>query len=56
MFTAFPNDYSCIGFLVTLLITILAILTFALTLHNMDKERLKMDTVYLKPNNYKVIM
>ncbi len=44
-----PYNYTPCGCLITLLIIVLAILTFALTMHNMSKTRLELDKTYIFP-------
>jgi len=44
-----PKNYSVIGCLLTVLITVLAILTFVMTLKNMGAMRTYMDQTYVKP-------
>lgn len=49
MMDAHPMNYSYISTTIVLLIIILSCLAFALTIHNMDKTKLKVEQLYISP-------
>lgn len=52
MLNAEPENSSCWGFLLTLVIITLAILTFALTIKNIDSVRVISNYIYEKPEDH----